>query len=208
MRILVAVPCMDTVYTEFMRSLIEMRTFCETKIEIQKSSLIYDSRNLLSQKAVEGGYDRLLWLDSDMVFEPDLMERLSADLDEGREVVAGLFFKRKNPIHPVLYSEMGYTQDESSLTPFVNVIKEIPEGVFEVKGTGFGAVMMNTDVVKRVYQRFGAPFTPQPGFGEDLSFCIRCEALGIPIHCDPDVKVGHIAQTIVTEEFYRKGVIL
>lgn len=208
MKILIAVPCMDTVYTEFMRSLIEMRTFCETKIEIQKSSLIYDSRNILAQKAVEGGFNRLLWLDSDMVFGPDLLERLSADLDEGCEVVSGLCFKRKNPIYPVIYSEMGYTKEDNILTPYANIIKEIPSEITEVKGVGLAATIMNVDVVERVFRKFGQPFTPQPGFGEDLSFCIKCEDIGIKIHCDPDVKVGHIAQTIVTEETYRNGVIL
>lgn len=207
MRIFIAVPCMDMVHTDFMESLLNLKTEHETKVGIKKSSLVYDSRNLLAQEAVEGGYDRILWLDSDMVFAPDLLDRLSADLDEGREFVCGLFFKRKPPYHPVLYSELGYTQEGNRLTPFSIPFMEPEEGTFEVQGTGFGAVMVSCDAVKAVYEKYGAPFTPQPGFGEDLSFCIRMAALGIKMYCDSSIKVGHIGNVIINDETVRNGVI-
>ena len=50
--------------------------------------------------------------------------------------------------------------------------------------------------------------SPIAGFGEDLSFCRKCDELEIPMHCDSRIKVGHIAQTVVTEEKYLQGVIL
>lgn len=39
--------------------------------------MIYDSRNSLTAKALVNGYDLVLWLGSDMMLEPDLLERLS-----------------------------------------------------------------------------------------------------------------------------------
>ena len=96
MKTLICIPCMDMVHTEFMKSLLAMRRPGETKIVISQSSLIYDARNNMARQAVKGGFDRVMWLDSDMSFEPDLMERLSARLDEGCDFVSGLYFTRKN----------------------------------------------------------------------------------------------------------------
>ena len=97
MKTLVAVPCLDMVQTSFMNSLLRLMSVDETQISFRVSSLVYDSRNLLAGEAVSQGYDRILFLDSDMVFQPDLLIRLSKDLDEGRDYVCGLFFSSIPP---------------------------------------------------------------------------------------------------------------
>ena len=86
MKTMIAVPCMDTVPTRFMTSLLAMRKVGEPCIHyFEMSSLIYDARNKIARAAIKEKCERVLWLDSDMEFEPDLMERLSARIDEGRE---------------------------------------------------------------------------------------------------------------------------
>lgn len=209
MRTFVAMPCMDMVQTAFMDALLHLLPTGDVEYGITCSSLIYNARNLLAKRAVDGGFDRILFLDSDMVFMPTLLQELSADMDEGREFVTGLAFKRKNPVTPTIYKETGYTKEGKELIPYALPMTEYPRNsIFEVKATGLACSMISTDLIMKVFNEFGAPFSPQPGFGEDLSFCIRCEKIGVPIYCDSRVKVGHIAQTVVTEDFYDKGVIL
>ncbi len=209
MRILVAIPCMDMVHTAFMDALLKLQPVGETEFAITCSSLIYNARNLLAQKAIDENFDRILWLDSDMVFHPDLLQRLSADLDEGREFVTGLYFRRKNKIKPVIFKNLGYTKNGRELSPFAKTYEDYPkDSIFEIAAAGFGVAMTTTKLVKQLYAEYGAPFTPQPGFGEDMSFCIRCEQSGIPMYCDSRIKAGHVAQTIVTEKSYENGVIL
>lgn len=203
-RTLICLPCMDMVSTQFLRSLISMRKVGSCNFAITTSSLIYDARNLLAAKAVEGGFDRVLWLDSDMTFDSDFMERLSADLDEGREFVTGLYFTRKKPTRPVLFSECAMMIQEDGLTqPAVEFFKDYPKNeIFEVKACGFGGVMMTVDLLKRVIDRYGQPFTPVLGFGEDLSFCGRVQKLGVPMWCDSRVKMGHVGFKEITERDY------
>ena len=74
MKLIIAVPCMDMVHTLFFRSFAGLRLPHGSEVVISTSSLIYDARNQLARKAVEGGYDRVLWLDSDMVFNPDMVD--------------------------------------------------------------------------------------------------------------------------------------
>lgn len=209
MKTLIALPCMDMVHTAFMESLLTLQKVGEIEYEVTCSSLIYDARNMLAKAAIDKECDRILWLDSDMVFHPSLLVKLSKDLDEGREFVTGLYFSRKNPIGPIIYKETGYTQEGKVLTPFAKKYNDYPEGeIFEIAGCGLGVAMMTTNLVKRIYAEYGAPFSPQPGFGEDLSFCIKCEQSGIPMYCDSRIKAGHIGQTVVTESTYKKGVTL
>ena len=82
MRTMIAVPCMDTVQTFFMTSLLSLRKPEGTEVAVASCSLVYEARHNLAMKAIKDGFDRVLWLDSDMRFDPDLMERLGADLDD------------------------------------------------------------------------------------------------------------------------------
>lgn len=208
MRTMIAIPCMDMVHTVFMRSLLTMDKVGSIQYGIACSSLIYDARNTLAKQAVRENYDRILWLDSDMEFQPDFMKQLSADMDEGREYVSGLYFKRRAPIQPVVYREVGYwhNEEEGSVTPIALPYDDYPrDSLFRVKGTGFGGVMVSVDLVKRVIEKFGQPFSPVLGFGEDLSFCKRVEELGAEMWCDSRVKMGHVGMGTITEALYLRG---
>ena len=253
MKTMIAIPCMDTVPTQFMERLLALYRPDGTMIITARSSLIYDARNILSKMAIDQGYDRIMWLDSDMVFPSDLLDRLSADMDTGKRYVSGMYFTRKNPIHPVIYRETGYRQEAGGTVPYCTPVddkqyttslmesfdytvsgKNNPDGVFkasstekenkylfevaatekenkylfEVKATGMGCCLMETSVIQEVFNHFGLPFTPMPGFGEDLSFCRRCEELGIQMWCDSSLQCGHIAQKVVGINEYKGGLVL
>ena len=44
---------------------------------------------------------------------------------------------------------------------------------------------------------------PQPGYGEDLSFCLRVRDSGTQIWCDSSVKCGHVGMAVYDENAYR-----
>ena len=78
------------------------------------------------------------------------------------------------------------------------------DSLYEVAGCGFGAVMMTTQLLQEVRDRFRLPFFPAAGFGEDFAFCLRVRELGHRIWCDSSIKLGHEGSTIVDEELYIK----
>lgn len=198
MKTLIAVPCMDMMHTQFVRSLLGMGISGECEINFCTSSLIYDSRNTLAQKALNDDFDRVLWLDSDMTFSPDMFAKLSADIDDGCEMVCGLYMTRKEKIKPCIYSEIG---PGNAKTMF-----DYPkDSLFEIAGCGFGAVMMTTKLIDEVGEKFGYPFSPVQGMGEDITFCYYVKMLGKKIYCDSRIKLGHIGFKEITEETYMKG---
>lgn len=195
-RYAILIPCMDSVRTGFMTSLLNLRRPQGSPVIVSESSLIYSARHMLGEYALESGCDRVLWLDSDMRFEPDLLERLSADIDDGRELVAALYVRRSLPVTPVIYSAVSYEKKDSEILTDAEIFRDYPRGrVFGIAGCGFGAVMMTTGLLRRVTAAFGAPFLPMGGLGEDLSFCWRAGRIGEKLWCDSRIRVGHIGLT-------------
>ena len=204
MRTLIAVPAMDMLSTDFCRSCVGLQLSGEVQWTFSQGSLVYDGRNLLADAAISGGFDRVLWLDSDMVFDPYLFLRLSEHLDLGKEMVSGLYVSRKAPIHPVIYKSIRRDPLENGFLPVAEAYSDYPrDSLFPVAGCGFGAVMMTTELLRRLQAAYGLPFTPLPGFGEDLSFCLRVQELGEEMWCDSSIKLGHAGMAIYTEAEYR-----
>lgn len=203
MKTLICIPAMDSVNTSFMRCLLSLRPVGEVRFAITQSSLIYDARNILSVQAITGGFDRVMWLDSDMIFEPDLMERLSKDMDEGYDLVSGLYFTRKPPHRPVIYDGCRtFIQDGKTRCAAI-LYEDYPKNsVFEIEACGFGGVLCTVDLLNRIREKFGTPFSPIHGFGEDLSFCIRAREVGARMVCDSSIKMGHIGYHTITEDNY------
>lgn len=204
MRTLIAVPAMDMLSTDFCRSCVGLQLSGEVQWTFSQGSLVYDGRNLLAEAAISGNFDRVLWLDSDMVFDPYLFLRLSEHLDLGKEMVSGLYVSRKAPIHPVIYKSLRRDPLENGFLPVAEAFNDYPrDSLFPVAGCGFGAVMMTTELLRRLQAAYGLPFTPLPGFGEDLSFCLRVRELGAEMWCDSSIKLGHAGMAIYTEAEYR-----
>ena len=203
MKTLIAVPCMDYLEADFVECLTDMvlRHRGDVEVKLLKASLVYDARNQLVKYAREkGGYDYILWLDSDMTFEPDLLDRLLEDI-EGRQAVTGLCFGRRPPFNPCIYKELDVKQDGKLITPYRKIYEDYPrDSVFEVEACGFACVLMRLDVLEAM-GIYGVPFFPVAGLGEDLTFCWRARKLDIKFHCDSRLKIGHIMRVSVDEGF-------
>lgn len=202
MKYLIAIPCMDTVPVQFMHSLLYVEKPEDTHVSLISGSLIYDSRNHALEQAVLGDYDRILWLDSDMTFEPDTMMRLIEDLDSGHEIVSGLYFKRRPPYTAVLFKRLFLDEKEGYKIPVNDEYNDYPkDSLFQLEGFGFGCVMMEVSAVKKIMEKYGAKLCmPVAGFGEDLSFCLRAKYAGVDLWCDSRIKCGHIGYYAVSED--------
>lgn len=198
MKTLIAVPCMDQVPAQFCQSLAMLKKVGECAISFQISSLIYTARDALAKRAVDMGADQILWLDSDMVFNPDLMEQL-LKAREKDAIISGLYYRRSAPFTPVAFSRLDITEEGTEFED----LHEIPDKPFEIAGCGFGCVLMPTEAAVAVTLNYRQMFTPIKGAGEDLSFCWRARQSGFKIICDPTIPLGHVAHTIVNADFYK-----
>ena len=204
-KILIAVPCMDQLPAQFAHSLATLTSYGieDTKISIwfNLGSLIYTSRDQIAKKALLDEADLVMWFDSDMVFNPDTLKRMLEHIDNGADMVTGIYYRRTQPFSAVAFDKMDLNEEGTAFewTEF----DEIPEELFEVGGCGFAAVLMKTDVFLDVSAKFGAMFTPIGQNGEDASFCMRARECGYKIFCDPKIVIGHVGNIVVDDVFYR-----
>ena len=204
MKTLIAIPCMDTIESEFVDCLVNMRKVGDVEIRFLRGSLVYDARNQITKYALSQDFDYVLWLDSDMTFEPDLMEKLMADI-EGRDdidAVTGLCFGRRPPFKPCIFSHLAIKQEGNMVMPIAENWFEYPrDQLFEVEGCGFACLLMKIGTLQATGIYGQVPFFPIGGMGEDLTYCKRAKDLGLRFWCDSRLKIGHIMRLSVDEGF-------
>lgn len=200
MKILIAVPCMDQVPVPFCYSLAQLHKPEGCSLTMKSGSMIYTSRDSLALTAIEKEYDYIFWMDSDMQFPPNALTSMLETLQKEKlDILTGLYFRRMPPYSPVLFDKLEINGEEAVYSEF----EDIPEGLFEVGGCGFGCVLMDVGVFLDVQGKFGQLFSPIGRNGEDTSFCWRARQCGYKIYCDPSIKCGHVAYSVVTDEFFK-----
>lgn len=204
-KILIAVPCMDMLPAQFAHSLATLTSYGieDTQISVwfNLGSLIYTSRDQIAKKAFLDEADLIMWFDSDMVFNPDTLIRMLKLIDEGNDMVTGIYYRRTPPFSPVAFKTMDLNEDGTAFdwTEF----DEIPDGLFEVGACGFGCVLMKTEIFVAVFAKFGLMFTPIANCGEDIAFCWRARQCGYKIIADPSISLGHVGYTIISKDFFK-----
>ena len=187
MRLLIAIPSTDYMHADFVKSLCGLTTELSRKrvaydIGLQTGTLVYIARNRLANKAVNENFTHVLWFDSDMVFNPTILDDL---MFCGKEMVCGAFVSRRPPYGSCVYSSIKKDQIEK--------VKDFGTKPFRVDGCGFACVLTTTELIQAVQQKFGTAFQPTDYYGEDLAFCWRVGQIGREIWCEPTARCGHIA---------------
>lgn len=201
MKTFIAIPCHDMIDTGFVQSLEALQRPGLCSVNFLAGSLVYDARNKLAMKAMECGSDYVLWLDSDMVFNKDLLIRMIAHMENGKDFVSGLCFRRQPPYTPCIYSKarVGLTAADNESEQF----DAYPRSkVFQIEACGFAAVMVKTERLKQVAERYGTIFAPMNGYGEDISACLRLRNVGTTLWCDSSVKLGHLGKVVIDEDAF------
>lgn len=141
-----------------------------------------------------------LWLvDTDMGFRPDALHALLKSADpEARPVVGALCYGvvEEEPdgmggmvtrVFPTLY---GWADDVKVFTEWAG---PVPSGLVRVAGTGAACLLVHRSAFEAVDGAWFDPIVDGAGglVGEDLSFCWRLGAAGIPVHVDTAVPTNH-----------------
>ncbi|HEY8072859.1 MAG TPA: hypothetical protein VIF62_02085 [Labilithrix sp.] len=159
-------------------------------------------RSALATEALAQGFDEIMWIDSDIAFDPADVERLRS---HGRPIVGG--------IYPV----KGMRRLACQLLPGTkSVAFGKGGGLFEVRAAPAGFLYTKREVYERIRAHHelpccddaeGAGVVPfflslvvpderTPGkhryLSEDFSFCERARACGYEILMDSTIRLGHV----------------
>ncbi len=191
-RVAICVPSGDEVKADFAFSLAAMVNHAPGTPNLealgllnQRVSVLPDSRNILAQQAIDGGYTHLLWIDSDMKFPHNMLARL---------------MRHSVPIVGINASMRQPPFKTTALTaPGVNcVTNRNSTGLEKVERMGMGVVLHTVDVLhairKRPYFTFEYLKSKHKHRGEDYYFGEKVKKAGFRLVIDHDVskEVGHV----------------
>jgi predicted O-methyltransferase YrrM len=162
-------------------------------------SAIDFGRSVMTCDALRAGFDELLWIDSDIAFDPDDVDKLrSHDL----------------PFVCGVYAKKGCREFACEFAPGTRSVEfGQAGGLTGLRYTGFGFALTRRAVYEAIKeklnlpecnQRFGPPIVPYflpllvpdgPGqwyLAEDYAFCERARQAGVPILADTSIRLWHV----------------
>ena len=162
-------------------------------------SAVDAARNQMATDAIAQGFDELIWIDSDVVFQPDDVDRLRA---HNLPFVCGLYAKKSRREFAATF-----------LQGTASVRFGQSGGLTEVRFCGFGFVYTRREVYDTIHrqmrlpvcnQRFGSPLVPYFAplvlndgqgnwyLGEDYGFCERARQCGFKVMADTTIRLWHV----------------
>lgn len=171
-------------------------------------------RNTIAGQMLTSECDWLLWVDTDMGFAPDALDRLLEAADPVlRPIVGGLCFASRQYAHdgmsgyrtrpqPTLYD---WREGDDGVSRFFIVPIYPVNAVMRVAATGSAFILIHRSVFESIAEKFGPTWydrTPDPTgeiLGEDISFCVRAMMADHPIHVHTGVRTTHYKSQWVQE---------
>ena len=173
------------------------------------SPIIYYARNIclggelkngIHQKPFQGevDYDYIMWIDSDIVFNPShFFKLLSADKD----IVSGVYKMHNNFLYTVSENwDEDYFQKYSTYEFMTKKTLSDKKGLFKAAFVGFGWTLFKKGVFESLEFPWFKPIwkewnhngvTIKDIMSEDISICYELNQKGYDIWVDPEVIVGH-----------------
>lgn len=177
-----------------------------------------ESRNLAVTKWLDETPHEWLWfVDTDMGFAPDTVDRLVEAADPvKRPVVGALCFALREVAHdgmggcrvvpqPTLF---GLGKDPNGQVGFAPRWEYPHDSLVQVAGTGAACLLIHRGAAEKLRAEHGDRWFDRSRYGdgravsEDLSFCSRLAQAGIPLYVHTGVKTTHHKMLWVGEADY------
>ena len=174
-----------------------------TFLTLVGSSVLHAARNNLVAQALARGADNIVFIDDDVSWTPQAMERL---LLHPERIVGGVY--QKKPHHPHGKVEMavsampgglkpdhrGLVEVDGCATGFLRIDREVFEAM-KTTSLKMHDDSLNDEENKHLHRWFEFGIMHRDGrayeHGEDYKFAHKAREAGFKSYIDPDIKLGH-----------------
>jgi hypothetical protein len=179
-------------------------------IRVQGNQIARQRQALLDHWYDNAETDWLLWVDSDVVINPDIWKLLHDTADsKTHPMVSGIYFISKTtngslPVPmPVIFDDIDeYTVKYHHPLPVNEVLK--------IDMAGMGLVVMHRSVVTKLREKYGTDISffaendqkNDKFVGEDISFFRKCKAIEIPLYAHTGAIAKHMKTTTWDYDYY------
>jgi len=190
MSVLIAVPTYETIAPECFRAIYALKGD-DISFDFVKGYDCAKARNDIARKALSGGYEYVLMIDSDIVV-PD--NALSLLMEHSPDICFGVYPRKNTDKGETELFKEG-TFDFKNRYTFAE-LDEMDDRI-KVKGGGFGCALVKTDVFNNLdYPWFNYfSYENDTYLSEDLAFCMIAQ-IRYRLEADTRVRCGHIGRQI------------
>lgn len=151
------------------------------------------NRERLVERALQRDYSHVWFVDTDMIFAPDTLDRLLAhDVD-----VVGAYYAVRGGVDGFYSGDSTLKIDKDGA--LTNLCPPLPSRAF-CRANGYPLCGIPTGMMlirRNAFEKMAPPyFKCERPVGEDVYFCGNLYLAGVQIWCDPTINVGHIGETV------------
>lgn len=197
----------------------ERRLQAPYRVHVSGPNGMVEGRNMAVKQFLDESVAEWLWfIDTDMGFAPDVVDRLveAASVEQHRLVVGALCFAMKNvgsdgyggynvrPL-PTIFT---LARDRDGTIGFLGLHCYPPNTVLRVAGTGTGCLLIHRHVLEEIRAKFGdhwfdlVQYENGTTISEDLSFCWRLGHANRNVFVHTGVQTTHHKDIWVGEGMY------
>lgn len=155
-------------------------------LNFRKGTYVHALRNDIVKEAFNKKADYLMFLDSDLSFQPDGIYKL---LQHNKDIVGGMYNMKGLP--PV--STIKLADENGKLKKVDGAL--VPDTLFECYAIPAGFMLIKLDAIKDIKNPFDFAYDEDGELvGEDVNFCKKIHDKGLKVWCDPTIKIGHIGE--------------
>jgi len=175
-------------------------------VNFTRSAYVHLNRNMASMDAIKHNVDYILFIDSDMKWQPTDIEKL---VESNKNVASGVYISRMPLYKNERVIQAYYYTESEGFKP----LSCLPKEPCKVDAVGAGFLLIKKNVLEHLWNKrdkLGAPFDlisfreAKCGrgemtdlIGEDFAFCLRIKRLGYELWLHPEVKVGHLIERCI-----------
>lgn len=178
-KIAIGMACNRGIQPKTVTSLLELVAHSQVDFFViaEEGYTISENRAYCVAQARQNDCTHLLFIDDDMIFPPDTLEKLLA---HSKEIVGTVYNSRRLPLSSTVECFEG---------------EEIKDKLFKVKAVATGIMLINLKVFDKIDKPYFDMEHHESGWtimGEDSWFCRQAERKGIEVWCDPTIHISHI----------------
>lgn len=190
MKLLIAIPTLNLLTSEFMKAYLNMQYPLMTQGELlflKGNKTIANKRQEIVEYAIENNFTHIFFLDDDVIIPPNILTWLKVF---DKDAISGVYYSKTNPSFPLVFKNL--------TEPYMKYLDE-KEEVIEVEGFSFGCSLIKIDVFKLLKEKGEDLFFKEEKdisalhkLTEDIYFFKLCKKHDIKLHQSINLQCMHI----------------
>ena len=195
-KVLIAVPLMNSVSSEFFRTFYQAQILMPEEglafVQVCKWGNVVNNRNDMVKTFLKTDHTHIFFMDSDMTFPEFTLSRLLA---HDKDIVGGFYTVKVEPFNSTCFMD-----NPNDPVPWKSYNPEPGETMKKVASIGTGCALIKRKVFegrKWPWFYYDPVYTEEKFTTEDVSFCVDSVKLGYEVWCDFTIKCGHVGHALV-----------